>query len=290
MLSFPWRILLHKSRAFTLIELLVVIAIIAILAAILFPVFAQAKFAAKKTAALSNAKQISLAAIMYTNDFDDNIPIFVNGPYTNLTAGVQPQTDTWVFQTEPYIKSLSLMTDPEASDADNIFSGGPYAWWRNQDLFPYYGINYLFLSPWNGTCSAAAGSKSMSGASQPSTTVFFTQSTAGWPAYASNSIGYFTATAPGMYPVILPSPNYCLWTNTGWIKNNPSNVKRPATAEVSLRDLSGTNVDWLDGHAKYTKADALAAGTNYATSTSAQTTAITDITKYIWSYDGTIPQ
>lgn len=63
-----------KQRGFTLIELLVVIAIIAILAAILFPVFAQAKDAAKKTQSLSNVKQLSLANLMYTNDYDDHVP------------------------------------------------------------------------------------------------------------------------------------------------------------------------------------------------------------------------
>src|SRR5271157_986880 len=62
------------KRAFTLIELLVVIAIIAILAAILFPVFAQAKLAAKKTSSLSNVKQLSLANVMYSNDNDDLFP------------------------------------------------------------------------------------------------------------------------------------------------------------------------------------------------------------------------
>ena len=60
-----------KRRGFTLIELLVVIAIIAILAAILFPVFAQAKEAAKKTSDLSNQKQLSLGHIMYSSDNDD---------------------------------------------------------------------------------------------------------------------------------------------------------------------------------------------------------------------------
>jgi prepilin-type N-terminal cleavage/methylation domain-containing protein len=64
-----------KRQAFTLIELLVVIAIIAILAAILFPVFAQAKQAAKATAALSQTKQIGTATIMYSNDYDDLLPL-----------------------------------------------------------------------------------------------------------------------------------------------------------------------------------------------------------------------
>lgn len=62
------------QRAFTLIELLVVIAIIAILAAILFPVFAQAKEAAKKTTCVSNTKQTALASLMYATDADDTIP------------------------------------------------------------------------------------------------------------------------------------------------------------------------------------------------------------------------
>jgi prepilin-type N-terminal cleavage/methylation domain-containing protein len=62
------------KKAFTLIELLVVIAIIAILAAILFPVFAQAKLAAKKAASISNQKQLGLGVIMYTNDYDDMYP------------------------------------------------------------------------------------------------------------------------------------------------------------------------------------------------------------------------
>ena len=73
----------RKLLAFTLIELLVVIAIIAILAAILFPVFAQAKKAAKNTVALSNVKQMNQGAIMYANDYDDMYP-------SNFTAAAIP--------------------------------------------------------------------------------------------------------------------------------------------------------------------------------------------------------
>jgi prepilin-type N-terminal cleavage/methylation domain-containing protein len=76
------------KRAFTLIELLVVIAIIAILAAILFPVFAQAKESAKKTHCVSNTKQTALAALMYANDYDDRIPAHDNNG--SCTYGVTP--------------------------------------------------------------------------------------------------------------------------------------------------------------------------------------------------------
>src|SRR5438105_1513752 len=64
----------RRRAAFTLIELLVVIAIIAILAAILFPVFAQARENARQTACLSNAKQLGLALQMYTQDYDEVVP------------------------------------------------------------------------------------------------------------------------------------------------------------------------------------------------------------------------
>ena len=68
-------------KAFTLLELLVVIAIIAILAAILFPVFAQAKAAAKRTADLSNTKNLGLAMIMYGGDYDDNPAPMMQGAW-----------------------------------------------------------------------------------------------------------------------------------------------------------------------------------------------------------------
>jgi prepilin-type N-terminal cleavage/methylation domain-containing protein/prepilin-type processing-associated H-X9-DG protein len=92
-------------KAFTLIELLVVIAIIAILAAILFPVFAQAKEAAKKTSCLSNMKNIGLALFMYTGDSDDMYPQSQYGDYTHAVAAY-PQV-TWYVEIFPYVKNGS---------------------------------------------------------------------------------------------------------------------------------------------------------------------------------------
>lgn len=95
------------KRAFTLIELLVVIAIIAILAAILFPVFAQAKVAAQRTQVLSNAKQHGLAAIMYANDFDDMFP-----PVAGFVGGwTMP---SFMALINPYIRNIGIIIDPFA--------------------------------------------------------------------------------------------------------------------------------------------------------------------------------
>ena len=96
-----------KQRAFTLIELLVVIAIIAILAAILFPVFAQAKLAAKKASTISNIKQTSLGLIMYCGDVDD---IFPMAEYGDGWTPTTPHT-AWTTSTYSYVKSGDQLVD-----------------------------------------------------------------------------------------------------------------------------------------------------------------------------------
>jgi prepilin-type N-terminal cleavage/methylation domain-containing protein len=116
-----------KSRhsAFTLIELLVVIAIIAILAAILFPVFAQARAAARKANGISMTKQVALAILMYNQDFDEAYPL---AGWTCGTYGGTPNVcglTQWPNVVSPYHKNAQIVQDPaDNSQTGNYFSNG----------------------------------------------------------------------------------------------------------------------------------------------------------------------
>jgi prepilin-type N-terminal cleavage/methylation domain-containing protein len=122
-----------KSRAFTLIELLVVIAIIAILAAILFPVFAQAKESAKKTACLSNDKQQGIALYLYLNDYDDNLPManYPNTPgnvpsaFSYRASKTQYVALNWADLISPYAKNYQIFKCPDDSSGPLKISGTP---------------------------------------------------------------------------------------------------------------------------------------------------------------------
>ena len=105
-----------KAKGFTLIELLVVIAIIAILAAILFPVFARARENARRSSCQSNLKQIGLGLIQYTQDYDE-----INAP--NVTAlGTTPATyRVWPDLVQPYVKSTQVFSCPSDSRGDALF-------------------------------------------------------------------------------------------------------------------------------------------------------------------------
>jgi len=124
---------MRKNHGFTLIELLVVIAIIAILAAILFPVFARAREAARKATCLSNLKQIALACLMYAQDYDEVLPAVNNDGYNATSHAIDPANayiewsvaetrnlgsiDYWQLADvlTPYVKSLDLFVCPTLS-------------------------------------------------------------------------------------------------------------------------------------------------------------------------------
>lgn len=143
------------KKAFTLIELLVVIAIIAILAAILFPVFAQAKVAAKKAASISNQKQIGLSVIMYTADYDDTYPrnddcqansslnpALNSNPFNPTGVGCtstyfyyRMNHYAWQKWVMPYVKNFGLFTHP-ALDYKGFAN-----WTDNGELMGSYALN-----------------------------------------------------------------------------------------------------------------------------------------------------
>jgi prepilin-type N-terminal cleavage/methylation domain-containing protein/prepilin-type processing-associated H-X9-DG protein len=102
-----------RHQGFTLIEMLVVIAIIAILAAILFPVFAQAREKARAISCLSNTKQIGMALMMYCEDYDEHCVLNNNEPPAPLPAGLR--TASWPDLLQPYIKNNQLFLCPSST-------------------------------------------------------------------------------------------------------------------------------------------------------------------------------
>lgn len=125
----------QRSQGFTLIELLVVIAIIAILAAILFPVFAQAREQARKTSCLSNVKQVELGILMYVQDYDESYPMSPGGIDNPIPASGPAWAwfvwQGWPLLVNPYAKSGQIFHCPSAES--------PYWFWGDPAATPLGG-------------------------------------------------------------------------------------------------------------------------------------------------------
>jgi prepilin-type N-terminal cleavage/methylation domain-containing protein/prepilin-type processing-associated H-X9-DG protein len=127
----------NYGKGFTLIELLVVIAIIAILAAILFPVFAQAREQARKASCLSNCKQIGLAMQLYAQDYDEMLPGWPNPP-SNPIARVWGDWDIVVPLLQAYNKSQNIWQCPSGPKDNNYLS-------KDKSTYIHYGYNeYIY--------------------------------------------------------------------------------------------------------------------------------------------------
>ena len=128
-----------QRRGFTLIELLVVIAIIAILAAILFPVFTQAKSAAFTSACFSNVKQLTAGVLVYANDYDGTIvpSVFEPSGWSDLSTA-----RTWRKMIFPYVRNVALYTCPARPKAGAKWGAYDPTKYPNADIPATYGINY----------------------------------------------------------------------------------------------------------------------------------------------------
>jgi prepilin-type N-terminal cleavage/methylation domain-containing protein/prepilin-type processing-associated H-X9-DG protein len=143
-----------RSLGFTLIELLVVIAIIAVLASILFPVFARARDNARRASCSSNLKQIGLGIMQYTQDYDEKYPILSGSGVKNYSAnGVGPN---WIAQVQPYVKSWQLFVCPSARPATHPGDTGDPALVPTGNSNTNYFSNGVLIGPSYGIRSLAS--------------------------------------------------------------------------------------------------------------------------------------
>jgi prepilin-type N-terminal cleavage/methylation domain-containing protein len=283
-------------RAFTLIELLVVIAIIAILAAILFPVFAQAKQAAKGTASLSNAKQTSLATIMYSADTDDYQVIHaVTFDNTSPADGHRP----WTVLLGPYMKNTALFQDPLSSSfVGYTNANGTVNTTVNDEYAPRYAYIYQIHSPvvYYGGTNLVTSPATQTSLADPANTVLLVSDRniadggpwwwfgAGWGFSDTYDAGSpFCSGGYSQNPLSLCPAGYSSWgigSVSGWTNNDVS--KGALTAGVAFRKSGRAVLSWADGHASTQAPGQLAAGTNWNPTINQASVVITDVTKYVW--------
>ncbi len=230
---------MHRSNksGFTLIELLVVIAIIAILAAILFPVFAQARAAARKTACLSNMKQIGLGLGMYVQDNDETFPMrYLDGWGGGNKVYENGTLVSWKNSISPYIKNKDIfkcLSNPTAKRGDYIDHEDGVR--RDGDFAGGYSM-WLPDGPW-------FTGKLGHGASYP-------QSIAGIE-YSSNSL--IILETSWRFPDTGPYLPYCEPYNGPDCKGSADadQIISGPSSWNSGHSKKATNITYMDGHAKY---------------------------------------
>ena len=229
------------KKGFTLIELLVVIAIIAILAAILFPVFAQAREKARATQCLSNVKQIGLSLMMYTTDNDDCLPsnqavavgyvdgaLYFQGDWPpSLRPDLSPKTDSFVASLAPYTKNSKIFSCPSDGSVDvgPLTSDSRTSGKRTTSYNLRHYLAVFASSAWiggpGGTCATAASGPNV-------------------------SLAIFGKPAQSVIIYEMVAPH-------GWAKNPELPADAYENKSPNLNMNVKINVAFADGHAKFTR-------------------------------------
>lgn len=205
------------KKGFTLIELLVVIAIIAILASILFPVFARARENARRASCQSNLKQIALGFKQYIQDYDEKYPIVTNNG-TSTSAGNGP--GGWGVALQPYLKSTQIYQCPSETT-----QGGSDP---NLSTYNDYFYNYNCAGQ-NEAAMTTVSNTILQGDFQS---------------------GYGDTVANGTNAVSTPNYNIGLGTSgVAWV------VPTGTNQNYTNRHLDGANYSFVDGHVKWLKND-----------------------------------
>jgi prepilin-type N-terminal cleavage/methylation domain-containing protein/prepilin-type processing-associated H-X9-DG protein len=232
-----------RKRGFTLIELLVVIAIIAILAAILFPVFSRAREQARKTACLSNLKQIGTALMMYAQDWDESLPVattWCNWPddRNNLQYYVRLQ---------PYVKNWQVWTCPSGWSTHH-----PDGWDTCGGIsIPHHAVPQMMAAGW-----VPSNFRLSYGYSENIQNSYPENSQHGINCSALNRSKIANIPEPAVSPVIADCSGLL---NNGW-RIGYAKICQAACVldrrkEENARHNGGANVVFADGHAKWFSAD-----------------------------------
>ena len=240
-------------RAFTLIELLVVVSIVAILAALLFPIFGRARENARRSSCQSNLRQIGLGLLQYLQDYDEKMPRSFFGTSSGADKTTRDKTK-WMDVIFPYVRSEQIFVCPSQSGASYRFSGNLAAGEESDD-YGSYGQNGAYSASGDAQTPPRSSGLYLIGLSQiaaPAATI--------WAADINSRQG-----ADRSYGI--------LWTNASDAKISPQPVKTSA-ADASIpagnrqlekiidRHLATTNVLFCDGHVKAFKLDSLAQSRN----------------------------
>jgi len=260
-----------KHRGFTLIELLVVIAIIALLAAVLFPVFARTRENARRSSCLSNLKQIGAGLLQYQQDYDGTLTAAWYGSFNNITIGpltvvsgkwsTNPQGTgdgnyKWMDAVYPYIRNQQVFTCPSTSVIKYTYYGN-----LTEDTLVYggYAMNQSYPRP-AGIDGEPASPSLTPPCSQPFDGVMVKESALAAPsstAWVADGVGAF-----GFEHTYGETPKIDLPTSP-----EPDKTTYPTFGTSVARHLDTINVLWCDGHVKSTKIENLVkldSGRNFA--------------------------